>query len=146
MPLIVAYGNPRRGDDAVAWRIAERLASAAPHVETITRPGLVPELADEIALASLVVFVDVKAGGKPGDVSCRRVTPDDAASARGAQTPATLLALASGLSGRAPDAFLVTVSGARFAVGDPLSPAVSAAVDEATSRISALLTTRSRRS
>jgi hypothetical protein len=65
--LVVGYGNPLRGDDAVGWRVAESIVSdprlAGAHV--MTAHQLLPELAVELGEAGLAVLVDARAGSRP---------------------------------------------------------------------------------
>jgi len=95
MRLVVGYGNALRRDDGVALRVAAAVASlglAGVHVETAHE--LLPELAELVARAERVVFVDaaVDATG----VKVRRVEP---AAARAALThtagPGGIVALAA---------------------------------------------------
>lgn len=73
--LLIAVGNPLRGDDGVA----ERVLSLVPLFEDVERKavfGLAPELAQEVARHDLVVIIDA-------DVSVDEATlqPLDSASA-----------------------------------------------------------------
>ena len=58
--LIIAYGNPLRCDDGVAWRAAEALEGKFPseQVEILRLHQLAPELADAVRQRELVLFVD----------------------------------------------------------------------------------------
>jgi hydrogenase maturation protease len=122
--LIIGYGNPLRGDDGFGYRAAERIPGA------IAVHQLTPELMEPISRADRVVFVDAAAVGVPGEVRRRRVIPaaGDAGFTHHA-TPEGLLAGALALYGRAPEATLITVSGADFSLSDRLSPEVQAALD-----------------
>jgi Ni,Fe-hydrogenase maturation factor len=75
--LIVGYGNSLRGDDGAGWHAATRLA-ADPRLtgaRVLARHQLTPELAAEVASASLVVLVDATTDAPPGSVLLRRVHP-----------------------------------------------------------------------
>jgi len=122
--LIIGYGNPLRGDDAVGFEAAERLGGLALH-------QLTPELMEPISRAGRVVFIDAKAGGEPGAIEERLLTP---ASATGAAfthhaTPEALLAGALTLYGRCPPATLITITGDDFEIGRPLSAPVRQALE-----------------
>lgn len=62
--LVIGIGNPLRGDDGVGWWLAERAARLSP--ASRNRPALqvqsvqqlTPELAERLALARRVLFVD----------------------------------------------------------------------------------------
>jgi hydrogenase maturation protease len=132
MIAVVAYGNPLRSDDGVAWRIAERLESAGDPVVALTLQQLTPELALVLSQATGVIFVDAAAGPVAGEVSCADVHPaGPVASFTHHLRPASVLALARGLYGATPRAALVTVVGERFDLGEGLSPVVKRAVPRA---------------
>lgn len=57
--LIIGYGNELRGDDAVGRWIANAVANwQLPWVKVLSVQQLTPELTDEIAQVSYVIFVD----------------------------------------------------------------------------------------
>jgi hydrogenase maturation protease len=132
--LVVAWGNPLREDDAVAWHVLEGLRGLRP------RPGpplmrlrhahqLAPEMAETVSRASGVVFVDARADGDPGRVRCEPIRPEaGAAPLDHSLSPQGLLLIAEAVYGRAPRAVLVSVGGERFGMGEGLSPRVGRAV------------------
>ncbi len=130
--LVIGYGNPLRGDDAIGQAAAELLAGTAvlDGAEVIACHQLLPELAERIAGVTLAVFVDAEAGREPGRIVVARV---QAAAQLSADLihhvdPAALLFLASRLYGHAPEAHLVAVGAASFDLGAPLSQTVAAAL------------------
>ena len=136
--LIIGYGNPLRGDDALGWRAAEVLAAAPeivndPSVRVETVHQLTPELAETIAGAEVTVFIDASLpapGHPPGTVRCEEIhakTPSPEALGHHL-TPAHALAYASGIFDRKPRAFLTSVAAGSFDYGAGLSPAVEAAI------------------
>src|SRR3954471_3504710 len=57
--LVIGYGNTLRSDDGVGPHIAiEAAAWGLPRLETIAVPQLTPELAELLASAELLIFVD----------------------------------------------------------------------------------------
>jgi hydrogenase maturation protease len=131
MPLVLAYGNPLRGDDGVGWRIAEMLRGE-PGTEIVCVHQLVPELAGRISGADGVLFLDAAAGDGLGRVTLRHVRADAAPGSLGhVLTPDTLLYLARRLYGRTPPAVLLTVGGRDFAVASGLSSLVTEALPAA---------------
>ena len=140
MNLVIAYGNPLRGDDGVGWAIAERVEAAVPDATVLVRHQLVPELAEAIAEATTVVFVDARCGSTPGCVRCEPLTPQRCRGPLGhVQTPAALLAMAADLFQREPVAYLVSVDVAACELGGELSPAAVTAVPEASGVVVRLL-------
>ncbi len=130
--LVVGYGNALRGDDGVGWHAADRLAEdpRLTGAEVLARHQLTPELAQDVANASLVVLVDVHAGGAPGSVQVQRIIPrqDRATAWSHHLDPAGLAGLAGALYGAVPAIFLVSVGGVAFDDGERLSPAVRRAL------------------
>jgi hydrogenase maturation protease len=138
MTLLIGYGNPLRGDDALGWLVAQHLLASGPppHLDVIAAHELTPELAEPISQATRVLFVDARADSQPGLLTWRIVLP--AAQASPALThqlgPGALLALARLLYGRCPQAWLYTVGGASFEYGEQLSPPVALALARLLSR------------
>jgi hydrogenase maturation protease len=130
--LVVGYGNALRGDDGVGWHAAARLAEdpRLAGAQVLARHQLTPELAQDVARASLVVLVDARAGGPPGSVQVQRVTPwQDTTTAWSHHLhPAALAGLAGALYGAVPPVYLVSVGGAAFDDGERLSPALQRAL------------------
>jgi hydrogenase maturation protease len=130
--LILAYGNPLRGDDGIGPEAGKRLRSIVrdPEVEIRTLHQLTPELMEPISRAARVIFIDACEGAVPGEIRERAIEPSRAA-ARFTHhaTPDALLAGARALYGHAAAATMITVTGARFSVSSGLSPAVARSLD-----------------
>jgi hydrogenase maturation protease len=123
--LIIGYGNDLRGDDAAGLHVARALAARGFHaVET---HQLLPELAEQIAAANMVVFVDCHAGLAPGEVAVTEVGKAEAAMHEPC-SPRMLLDLAADVYGAAPLAYLVGIGPESLELGETLSPAVESAV------------------
>ena len=76
--LILACGNTLREDDGVgpwlaAW--AEEQFAGEPLVRVISRQQWTPELAEEIAGAESVIFIDCAVSAQPGSVQVAAVEP-----------------------------------------------------------------------
>jgi hydrogenase maturation protease len=140
--LIIAYGNPMRSDDGVAWRAAAALEGklSTPDVEIVRAHQLTPELAETISRCEAVIFVDAANNGPPGRISSAQIRPPQATPRFSHQlSPAAVVALAHQLFGATPDAFSVTLTGACFDHGESLSPAVQAALPALVARIEAVI-------
>jgi hydrogenase maturation protease len=126
MTLVLCFGNPLRGDDAVGWRVAEQLAAGDTWVCVVACHALVAELAAVIAAAEVIIFVNASAGARSGEVHCTRIHPVNASAAtqRG-DTTAGLLALAKIRYHSRPAVYLITIAAEQFEMGTPLSPAVT---------------------
>lgn len=132
-PLVVAYGNRLRGDDAVGWVVADALADdlRMEKVDVVAVHQLSPELADDVSQASLVVFVDARLDPTqlPGAIAVGVLEPDATAASMTHHVDAgAVLALAHTLYGLAPRAFTVSVAIESAEAGAPLGVAVSASV------------------
>jgi hydrogenase maturation protease len=145
--LVVCYGNPLRGDDALGWHastlLAEdpRLAGAT----VIWRHQLTPDVAADIKDASLVILVDVNVTDEPGVVSVRRLDAAEpgAAGSAGPSShhvdPAELMALAKELWGSSPAVYVVSAGAATLEIGDGLSPVVEAALPAVVDAVAAIV-------
>jgi hydrogenase maturation protease len=147
--LVVGYGNTLRGDDGIGWQAAVHMAEdpRLAGAEVLARHQLTPELAKDVAMASLVVLVDARADGDtPGSVRVRRVAPrPDGLTAWSHQLePAALVGLAATLYGAVPPVYLVSVGGASFAYGAALSPALRQALPRIAEVVAHLVTERNR--
>ncbi len=139
--LIIAYGNPLRGDDGVAWHIAEQLAAAQgqSNLKILTRHQLTPELAEAISQANLVIFVDASMGQPPGTISCVPVGAEMTDQSSHQFDPAGLMFCAREIYGAAPQALLCTIAGEDFGYEERLSPTILAAMPKLLQRIRALI-------
>jgi hydrogenase maturation protease len=132
-PLVLAYGNRLRGDDAVGWVVADALVDdlRMEKVDVVAVHQLSPELADDVSHASLVVFVDARLDPTraAGTVAVAVLEPDPtAASLTHHVDPGAVLALAHTLYGQSPRAFTVSVAIESAEPGAPMGVAVSASV------------------
>jgi len=127
--LIIGYGNPLRGDDAAGPEAARRLAASG--FQTITAHQLTPELAEPIAAAHDVYFLDADAGLAPGEISVTSISEAGGGPLEHHATPVALLRLAQEVYGAAPKAWSVGMGGSNFEVCDELSPAAEIAIDKA---------------
>lgn len=140
--LVIGYGNPSRCDDGFGWRFVESLREICPseEVEILHCHQLVPELAEAISKARVVIFVDAKANGEPGTIDVQTIKPArENTSNTHHFDPAALLALSATLYGVNPEGLLVTVAGKEFGHGDELSPPVAAAMPAALGQVRSMI-------
>ncbi len=116
--LIIGYGSPIRGDDAIGPMAADRLEgdTLPAGVRVISRHILTADLVPDIVDSARVIFIDAAADGVPGEIRCRRLRPDGSKMSTMAHflDPEELLAWTSALYGAQPEAYLVTVAGSDF--------------------------------
>ncbi len=147
--LIVGYGNTLRGDDGLGPRIAEAVASwHLPNVRAISLHQLTPEVAEALASAEVVIFVDARPSDpqvEPSpNVTFTAITApdDDAPAATHVSDPRRLLALTRRVYGRCPQAWLISVPGVNFDFGESLSEQARRGVEVALRRIRLLFTSQ----
>jgi len=76
--LIIGYGNPLRCDDGIGWRAAQAIMQAWPEKQVRVEAAhqLLPEMADWLAEASHVIFIDACWNLIPGRIRSREIHPE----------------------------------------------------------------------
>ena len=136
--LVLAVGNPSRGDDAIGPELAARLEAAGlPGVEVITEFQLQVENALDLVGRERVIFVDAGTG-TPAPYDLRRVTSTAAfLHTSHALSPEAVLATYARVTGAPPpEAWVLCVRGESFELGEPLSAAAAARLDAASRELS----------
>jgi hydrogenase maturation protease len=135
--LILACGNTLRGDDGVGPWLSEwagnRFRDVAT-VQVIARQQWTPDLAEDIARAETVLFIDCSIASAPG--SLRLIEVQSSAPAHGLAThhigAPELLALAGELFGSLPrHALLLTIGAGATELGEDFSSPVTATLPRA---------------
>ena len=134
--LVLACGNTLRGDDGVGWHIAAGLENDPSHSAdqfVVTRQFL-PEHAELISQADVVVFIDCSAQAAAGQIETIPIAP--AQQLPGNLThhldPASLLRLALDLYGKMPSrSTAITIGGNFFELSEEMSAPVHAAIPAA---------------
>jgi len=132
--LVVGFGSPIRGDDAVGWLAGERLEHEldARTARVVVCHQLLPELAEQISEAELVIFIDACCNRPAGQWGFEAVEPASAAR-RGIGhdcDAGELLAMARRLFHRCPPAVMLSVGVRSFDFGCELSPPVRRALQQ----------------
>ena len=144
--VVVGYGNPQRGDDAIGQTVVSQLqALSIPKVEAYAVSQLTPEVSSKLAAADGVIFVDacklantnvkVKPLTACGSEPAGSVVPASGHSC----DPGSLLALTSSVYGRCPQAWWVEVPASDFTVGNDLSALAKQGVTQAVREIEELI-------
>jgi len=136
--LVIGYGNPSRGDDALgpmAIEAVERLAAAHPEwgeVEVLTDFQLQVEFVTDLVGRKRIVFIDAAASG-PEPCSIEPLQAErDASFTSHAVSPASLLAAFRSFQGEdAPPSYLLGIRGYAFDLGAPLSAGAQRNLDAA---------------
>ena len=125
--LVIAYGNPLRGDDGLAWRVADELAlmDLPSEVEIITRHQLTPELALPVSQAATVLFIDAAQDKVAGELASGPLIAQPCGSLFTHElSPGAILTLAQELYGTCAKAFSISLGGECFEHGETLSAKV----------------------
>ena|ERR1700730_15978563 len=145
--LIIAFGNPLRSDDSLAWHAADRLEGrfSGEDVEILRTHQLAPDLAETISHCESIIFVDaasvdVPGNGRPGEIREIQVSSSGSTPRFSHQlSPGALVSLASSLYGAKPTAVSVTLTGECFDHGESLSPVITAAMPVLVAQIETLV-------
>lgn len=135
--LVLAIGNPSRGDDALGPLLAERVGAALAEqrtradVELLTEFQLQIEHTLDLQDRAQVVFVDASVrAASPFEYT--RITPGgQVAHSTHAMSPEALLGTYRDVLGEPPPSFVLAIHGERFELGEPLSDAARANLDAA---------------
>ena len=138
--LVLAVGNPSRGDDALGPLLAEMVETAAlPGVEVVTEFQLQVENSLDIEGRERVIFVDAGVGTHaPFEV--REATPAaDFLHTSHALSPEAVLATYLQIKGESPPpATILCVRGESFELGEGLSPDAAAHLQAAWPKLASL--------
>jgi hydrogenase maturation protease len=139
--VVIGYGNPLRGDDGVGQRAAVAVAAwGLPNVRALAVHQLTPELADTLANAQQVIFVDAGLEAADGTLRVSRIEPTRWPTSLGhVSDPGQLLALTEALYGGCPSAWSVIVPASSCAVGAPLTSLAEQGLAEALRQIAVLV-------
>ena len=137
--LVIGYGNSLRRDDGVGPRVAEAVETfGLPGVHTLVCQLLSPELADPIARARRVIFVDAAVDERDG-VKFRQLVPGETSQLMAhAADPRTMLALARDVFGRTPEAWWLTIPAIHLGFGTDLSHEADSGIHTAVAEIQRL--------
>ena len=120
--LVIAVGNPSRGDDALGPILLERLGGEADAVELLTDFQLQIEHALDVTARRAVLFVDAALPGTVNGAALTTIRADPRlAPASHALRPQAVLRVAAQLDRAVPPAWLLAIEGASFELGDGLS-------------------------
>jgi hydrogenase maturation protease len=135
--LILACGNSLRSDDGIGpWLAdwAEHHFAAQPEIRVIFRQQWTPDIAEDIANAEFVLFIDCSIESAPGSIQLRPVEPSTSQQglATHHQGAPELLALARELYNSSPsNAHLKTIGAGSTELGEEFTEPVRAALPNA---------------
>lgn len=135
--LLIACGNPLRGDDGVAHEVL-RIIASSPSRELRSVQQLVPELAEDIAGFGRVVFLDADARSlRPAIEPVGAVVPDSPLTHTA--EPGQIVALSRALFGFQGEAHVCRIPARDFSHGESLSADALQIMHEAADELERLL-------
>lgn len=142
--LVLAVGNPSRGDDAIGPALAARIEEARlPNVEVIVEFQLQVENALDLAGRERVIFVDAGTG-TPEPFELRRVeSAAEFLHTSHALSPEAVLATYRRVTGEEPpEAWLLCVRGESFELGEGLSAQAARRLEQAWDSLTSTIAAR----
>lgn len=139
MTLIIALGNPQRGDDGAAAEVCRLIG---PGEWTVTEAmELTPEMAESISVASRVIIADADYRGGEATLQDLSSTACCPAPLTHSLRPGDLIAAARHLYGFHGQAWLLRIPGADFGLGQPISATAKANIAAAARLLGDLINT-----
>ncbi len=139
--LVLGYGNPIRGDDGIGQTVATEVENwNLPNVRSQSLHQLVPEVAETLSQVDVAIFVDASITGET--VELLAVEPLEKTELNWGHhlNPQSLLTLAKNLYNKTPEAWLISVPGVDFELGENLSETAKQGVTIALEKIKQLIT------
>ncbi len=137
--LVIGYGNTLRSDDGAGQRVAEKIARwKLPGFQTLAVHQLTPELAENIAQADTVIFVDAVAtnSDNPASVKIQKLEVEDNNTSLGHScNPRSLLSFTRVVYGKSTLAYWVLIPAVKFDFGEELSSLTERGIDIALRQI-----------
>ncbi|MBI4620884.1 MAG: hydrogenase maturation protease [Desulfobacterales bacterium] len=132
---IIGYGNPQRRDDGIGQYAVTKLRDIFKHKEGIhffALHQLEPDLVFELQDATLIIFVDAAVNELRGGWEWTRVEPELRSLSYLTHhfNPAFLLGLLQSLYNESPEAWMISVQGEDFDIGEGLTKEVEDRVFE----------------
>lgn len=132
--LVIGVGNPSRGDDALGPLAVERLeALAPPDTELLTDFQLQVEYLLDLADRDEVIFIDASVDPAVEHYAFQAVRPErDSSFSSHELSPQAVLAAFEAHYGRPPPpCYVLAIRGRSFELGEGLSAAASAGLEQA---------------
>ena len=146
--LVIGYGNTLRSDDGAGQRLAEKIGQLElPRVRSLAVHQLTPELAEIIAQADAVIFIDAIATNLENPVSVqiksvqiKKIEAENKNSSFGHTCdPRSLLSFTQLLYGKVITAYWVLIPAVNFNFGEQLSSLTQRGIDNAVKQVKRLI-------
>ncbi len=138
--LIIGYGNILRRDDGVGIKVVENIAEQhRDNVTTLTLHQLTPELAEEIAGYTDVIFVDAVVTEEKEVKVYPLEIESDYVNRGHSESPSSLLSLTKRLYDKTPRAWGVFIPGINFDFGEEFSTLTGSCAGQAMQKIDEII-------
>jgi hydrogenase maturation protease len=141
--LVIGYGNTLRSDDGAGFWVAEKVGEwNLENVRSLAVHQLTPELAEDIANADTVIFVDALpiTEETPGEVKIEALTPERITdSFAHSINPRSLLFLTQAIYNKIPSAYWILIPAVNWEFSENLSAIAEAGVNVALEKIQQLI-------
>ena len=133
--LVLGYGNPLRGDDALGPAAAERLArrfATEPRVTVQTVHQLTLDLAETLVNFKLVILIDARHAEPEGEIFIQQIQPSQRLPQPFSHylSPDELLGVCQALYGTPPKTILFGMNASQFEAGASISSVVFDRLDD----------------
>lgn len=141
--LVIGYGNTLRSDDGAGQILARKIAQwDLPGVLSLAVHQLTPELAEIIAQADAVIFIDAIATNleNPVSVQIKKLEAENKNTSFGHTCdPRSLLSFTQLLYGKVITAYWVLIPAVNFGFGEELSALTQLEIDNALKQVKRLI-------
>ena len=141
--LVIGYGNSLRSDDGAGQIVARKIASwNLPNVRSLAVHQLTPELAEDIANADTVIFVDAVISSKQNleKIEIIILEGDDKYLNFGhTENPRSLLYLSKIVYNKIPKAYWILIPAINFEFGEKISDITKKGIEQSLGKIESII-------
>jgi hydrogenase maturation protease len=141
--LVIGYGNTLRSDDGAGQIVANQIASwCLPRVRSLAVHQLTPELAEDIANADTVIFVDAVISSKQNSekIEIKTIECDDQYLNLGhTGNPRSLLYLSKIIYNKIPKVYWILIPAINFEFGEKISDITKKGVEQSLKKIESII-------
>ena len=141
--LIIGYGNTLRSDDGAGQIVANHMATwNLPNVRSLAVHQLTPELAEDIANADIVIFVDVVVSSKQNSEKIEIIILEDDDKYLNfghTENPRSLLYLSKIIYNKIPKAYWILIPAINFEFGEKISDITKKGIKQSLKKIESII-------
>jgi hydrogenase maturation protease len=141
--LVIGYGNSLRSDDGAGQIVASKIASwNLPNVRSLVVHQLTPELAEDLANADTVIFVDAVISSKQNSEKIEIITlegDDKYLNLGHTENPHSLLYLSKIIYNKIPKAYWILIPAINFEFGEKISDITKKGIEQSLEKIESII-------